>query len=154
MPSATIIRRPSEIDAAWLGATLERDGLEILGTAAIGTGQMSQSHRVRFHERGGAEESVVVKLASDDPTSRATGVGMGAYYREIAFYRDLAPRIADALPHCHMAEYDDAEGWFTLVLEDLADAVQGEDIVRIMSGQKALQQHGEVGGDPSGGADG
>ncbi|WP_372792167.1 phosphotransferase, partial [Paraconexibacter sp.] len=77
---------------------------------------------------GGAPETVVVKLASDDPTSRATGVGMGAYYREIAFYRHLAGRIGGPLPACHHAEYDPAEGWFSLVLEDVAGATQGDQI--------------------------
>jgi hypothetical protein len=123
MPAATLIRSPSEIDAPWLARALARESVELVGTERIGTGQMSQSHRVHFHEAGGAEESVVVKLASDDPASRATGVGMRAYYREIAFYRDLAPEIGDSLPRCHLAEYDDADGWFTLVLEDLAGTV-------------------------------
>jgi hypothetical protein len=123
MPATTLIRTPSEIDAAWLARVLGREGIELLGTERIGTGQMSQSHRLRFRAGDGDEESVVVKLASDDPTSRATGVGMGAYSREIAFYRDLAPEIGSSLAHCHLAEYDDAEGWFTLVLEDLAGAV-------------------------------
>ena len=88
---------------------------------------------------GGGEESVVVKLASEDPTSRATGVGMGAYYREIAFYRDLAPRIGGPLPHCHLAEYDAAEGWFTIVLEDIADARQGDQIAgcRVAAGARS-----------------
>ncbi len=77
---------------------------------------MSQNHRVTFSADGGERETVVIKLASDDATSRATGVGMGAYFREIAFYRNLAGRIGGPLPTCHLAEYDPAEGWFTLVL--------------------------------------
>jgi hypothetical protein len=107
---------------------LGRAGLELLSTERIGTGQMSQSHRVRFTEDGGEPESVVVKLASSDPTSRATGVGMGAYFREIAFYRNLAERIGEPLPRCLGAEYDAGEGWFTLVLEDIVGARQGDQI--------------------------
>src|SRR6476660_4616211 len=123
MTAATLIRTPSEIDATWLQRALGREGVKLLGTERIGTGQMSQSHRVRFRDGSGTEDSVVVKLASDDPTSRSTGVGMGAYYREIAFYRDLAPEIGASLARCHMAEYDDTEGWFTLVLDDVAGTV-------------------------------
>jgi hypothetical protein len=91
---------------------------------------MSHSHRVTFSADGseGAIESVVVKLASTDPTSRSTGVGMGAYFREIAFYRNLAARIGSPVPRCHLAEYDPAEGWFTLVLEDITGATQGDQI--------------------------
>src|SRR5689334_18097477 len=115
MPSEPVIRTPDELTAGWLGGVLGRDGLELHGLERIGTGQMSQSHRVSFSAGGGAAETVVIKLASDDPTSRATGVGMGAYYREIAFYQNLAERIGGPLPHCHHAAYDPAEGWFTLV---------------------------------------
>ena len=122
-----IIRHPDEISGAWLGQVLGGGEPELLGHERIGTGQMSQSHRVRF-SRGEGEESVIVKLASDDPTSRATGFGMGAYYREIAFYSNLAERIGGPLPACHLAVYDDAEGWFTLVLEDMRGATVGDQV--------------------------
>jgi hypothetical protein len=128
MTAATLIREAQDINAGWLAQVLSRPGIELLGTEPIGTGQMSQSHRVRFSEPGGPEESVVVKLASEDHTSRATGFGMGAYHREIAFYRELAARIGGPLARCHLAEYDDSEGWFTLVLEDQRDASPGDQI--------------------------
>src|SRR6185312_5817207 len=82
----------------------------------------------RGAHRDGSAATLVVKLASDDPMSRATGVGMGAYHREIAFYRELAPRIGGPLAPCLLAEYDAADGWFTLVLGDIAGAVQGDQI--------------------------
>jgi hypothetical protein len=128
MTVSSLIRGPQEISAAWLSAALGRDGLEHVSTEAIGTGQMSQNHRVRFTAPGGAPESVVVKLASADPMSRATGVGMGAYMREVAFYENLAERIGGPLAACHLAEYDAAEGWFTILLEDISGAVQGDQI--------------------------
>jgi hypothetical protein len=128
MRDTRLIRRPEEITARWLGDTLGRPGLELIGTERIGTGQMSRSHRVTFTAGAGARESVVVKLASDDATSRATGVGLGAYSREISFYRKLAPRIGGPLATCHAAEYDAADGWFTLVLQDIAGAAQGDQI--------------------------
>jgi hypothetical protein len=139
MPAAaTLIRSAEEIGASWLEQALGRPALELLGSEPIGTGQMSESHRVRFREGGGAEESVVVKLASADPTSRATGFGMGAYYREVAFYRELAPRIGEPLARCHLAEYDAGEGWFTLVLEDKRDAVPGDQIAGCDAGQAQI----------------
>ncbi len=125
--SAEVIRTPDQLTAEWLGDVLARPVTELSSVERIGTGQMSQTHRVRF-VADGRDDSVVVKLASDDPTSRATGVGMGAYLREIAFYRNLASRIGGPLPHCHLAEYDTAEGWFTLVLEDMSAAIQGDQI--------------------------
>jgi hypothetical protein len=124
---AVLIKFPEEITGEWLGSVLDHGPFEIGSVTRIGTGQMSQSHRVVFTSSAGPG-SVVVKLASDDETSRATGVGMGAYFREIAFYRNVAPLVGGSLPACHLAEYDDAEGWFTLVLEDIADASQGDQI--------------------------
>jgi hypothetical protein len=97
--------------------------VELAGTEAIGTGQMSQNHRVSLV--GG--ETLVVKLASDDPTSRGTGVGMGAYLREITFYEKLAARL-EPVPGCMFAAYDSEGGWFTLVLEDVVGGVQGDQI--------------------------
>lgn len=125
---AGFIRTAAEIDGAWLGAALGRPGVEVVSAEAIGTGQMSLSHRVVFRADGGPPESVVVKLAATDEASRATGVGMGAYFRETAFYRNLASRIGDPVPRCYLAEYDPAEGWFTLVLEDIVGAAQGDQI--------------------------
>jgi hypothetical protein len=125
---ATFIRTPEEITSDWLGAVLGRARLEVTGTVPIGTGQMSQNHRVTFTVGGGRPETVVVKLASDDPTSRATGVGLGLYLREVSLYRHLAARLDGPLPACHFAEYDEAEGWFTLVLEDIIGAEQGDQI--------------------------
>ncbi len=128
METVPIIRTPDELTGEWLAAALRRPGITLQQTERIGTGQMSQSIRLTFAENDGPAETVVVKLASDDPTSRATGVGMGAYSREVSLYRNLAPRLGSALPHCHVAEYDEAEGWFTIVLEDIVGAVQGDQI--------------------------
>ncbi len=124
----TLVRTPEEITAAWLSEALAGGPLEIDSIERIGTGQMSQNHRIAYSEADGSRRTVVVKLASDDPVSRATGVGLGAYLREITFYRELASRIGGPLPGCHVALYDDAEGWFTLVLEDVAPATQGDQI--------------------------
>lgn len=123
-----VIRVPAEVTSDWLAAAINRPGIDVRSVAPIGTGQMSQSHRVTFVEHDGVQATVVVKLASQDPTSRATGVGMGAYEREICFYRHLAARIGGPLAGCYLAEYDPAEGWFTLVLEDIAGARQGDQI--------------------------
>jgi aminoglycoside phosphotransferase (APT) family kinase protein len=124
---ATLIRTIDELTPAWLAATLGRDGLELLGSERIGTGQMSHSHRVTF-TAGADPESVVVKLASADPTSRGTGVSLGLYFREVAFYRALGARLGRPVPSCHAAEYDPSGGWFTLVLEDVSSGVQQDQI--------------------------
>src|SRR3712207_1827127 len=123
-----LIRTPDEITAPWLQGVLGAGSLELIGVERIGTGQMSQSHRATFSRDGGAQESVVVKLASEDQASRAVGTGMGAYLREVSFYREFAQRIGGPLARCHLAEYDASAGWFTLVLDDVAGARQGDQI--------------------------
>jgi hypothetical protein len=124
----SLIRTAEEITPGWLATALGTGPLELSSVERIGTGQMSQTHRIAYTEDGGAPATIVVKLASDDPASRSTGVGLGAYLREVTFYRELAPRIGGPLATCHLAAYDDAEGWFTLLLDDVAPASQGDQI--------------------------
>lgn len=127
--SAPLVRVPEAITVGWLETVVGRSNLTILSVAKVGTGQMGQCHRVTFTDGAGDPETVVVKLASTDPTSRTTGANMHVYYREIAFYRDLAWRLDGVVPECHLAEYDPQDGCFTLVLEDVAGAEQGDQIV-------------------------
>lgn len=150
---AAVVREVGELTPEWLGEVLGREvgGFEC---ERIGTGQMSVSYRVTLD--GG--DAVVVKLAATDPTSRATGVGLGAYEREVRFYRELAERIGGPVVGCHAALLDPAEGWFTLVLEDVAPASQGDQIAgcdveqaRLAIGELA-RIHAPVFGDPQLGA--
>ena len=104
---------------------LGKPGLELGEVEAIGTGQMSQSYRVPYHAAARTRDRSSSSSRPTDETSRATGVGMGAYLREITFYRELADRIGGPLAGCHLAVYDPAEGWFTLVLEDVDGARPG-----------------------------
>jgi thiamine kinase-like enzyme len=125
------VRTVDDLDAAWLAAALGSGPVSSFEAERIGTGQMSESHRIRLRYAAGAgsgPRTAVLKLASSDRTSRATGLGLGIYEREVRFYRELAPRIGGPLPHCWAAAYDDAEGWFTLLLGDAAPARAGDQI--------------------------
>src|SRR3954471_9834121 len=121
-----VVRGPDDLTSEWLAGVVDAP-VESFEVERIGTGQMSQNHRVRL-SGDGAPASVVIKVAAEDPTSRATGVGMGAYEREIRFYRELAPRIGGPLAACLATAFDPSEGWFTIVLEDVAPARQGDQI--------------------------
>jgi thiamine kinase-like enzyme len=136
-----IVRTRDELDAAWLQAALGSGPVEWFAAEQIGTGQMSESHRLSLAyadpERAGPA-TVVLKLASADSSSRATGVGLGIYAREVRFYRELAPRIGGPLADCHVAAYDDAQGFFTLLLEDVAPATAGDQIAACSAGQARL----------------
>jgi hypothetical protein len=132
------VRSPQDLSETWLTARLADagrlpDGGAVTGftTSAIGTGQMSESFRVALQYADPAvagPDSVVLKVAATDEGSRATGAGMGAYAREVRFYQQLAPTLSGPLADCLHAEIDEATGWFTLLLEDLAPAQQGDQI--------------------------
>src|SRR3954449_5661391 len=125
MAGPDLVRRPEELDSAWLSSVLGAP-VRDFSLTRIGTGQMSESYRVAL-DWDGEVSSVVLKVAASDPTSRATGVGLGAYEREIRFYREVAPRLQGAaLAGCHAAVFDPTEGWFTLLLDDAGPAVQGD----------------------------
>jgi hypothetical protein len=104
-----LIRDASEITGEWLERVLNRPSLRMTQIERIGTGQMSLTYRVSYVDADGSDGTVVVKLAADNDSSRNTGVGMGAYLREVAFYQHLGGRLQGP-PRCHLAEYDPAQG--------------------------------------------
>jgi Ecdysteroid kinase-like family len=126
-----VVRTVEDLDARWVETALGCGTIESLASEQIGTGQMSESHRISigYADAGRAgPATAVLKIASADPSSRATGVNLGIYEREVLFYRELAPRIGGPLATCHVASHDAAEGWFTLLLEDAAPASTGDQI--------------------------
>ena len=135
---ADLCQRPEDVTPEWLTDVLRESG--VLTTAAVvesfervpvGTGQMADS--VRFvltykGEHADAPRSVVAKFASTDATSRATGLALRAYEIEVRFYQQVADTVGMRTARCHFADVDVATGWFTVVLEDLAPAVQGDQL--------------------------
>ena len=145
--SKLAVRGPSDLTDAWLQEVLTAAGVLSDGariddhaTTPIGTGQMSENHRVSLHYAPGARgpESVVLKVAASDEMSRSTGHRLGAYAREVRFYRDIAPTLGDPVAVCHHAEVDRETGWFTLLLEDLAPARQGDEVAGASVADTAL----------------
>jgi hypothetical protein len=123
------VRTVDELEAGWLQAALDCGPISSFEAEEIGTGQMSSSHRIQLrYADGDGPATAVLKVAAADPTSRATGLGLGIYEREVRFYRELAPRIGGPVPACWAAAYDEREGWFTLLLEDAAPARVGDQI--------------------------
>jgi hypothetical protein len=132
---AARVRRPEDVTPAWLssvlaGSDLLAAGGEVasLATCPVGTGQMADTVRIAFTTADGSERSVVAKFASADEGSRTTGVLTRAYEVEVGFYRELAARVEARVPGCYHAEREPDSGWFVVVLEDVADGVQGEQL--------------------------
>jgi hypothetical protein len=137
MPATRLLRRASDVTPEWLTDTLRRSGALAGGatvrsfeTAPIGTGQMADTTRftLTLDEPGAGPASVVGKFASADDQSRGTGLALRAYEIEVRFYREVASRIGARVPAVFLAEVDPETGWFTLVMEDISGASQGDQI--------------------------
>ena len=133
----TVLHGPDDLDARWLTEALRASGALVDGevasftTTPIGTGQMGDAFRVAlaYHgDPGDAPATVVAKFATTDDTSRATGLALRSYEIEINVYRELAGRIALRMPRCHHADVEPETGWFTLLMEDMAPASQGDQL--------------------------
>lgn len=111
-----------------------------VGQQAVGTGQMGDCLRLAltYSAEVDAPPTLVAKLPSSDETSRATGMAMRTYEVEVRFYQQLAARLPVRSPVCHHAEIDLASGDFVLLLEDLAPAVQGDQVAGCSVDEAAL----------------
>lgn len=79
MTSDGLIRRPDDLPADWLTSVPPGGHVASFSVQPIGTGQMSDGFRDSLTSADGdtlGPESVVLKVASSDPTSRSTGVGL------------------------------------------------------------------------------
>ena len=123
----------------WLTAVLRASGR--LGSAtvtradlaAVGTGQMCDSFRVTLQYEGDASAAapatVIAKLPAADETSRATAKTLRSYENEVRFYQQLAPGLPVRTPVVHHADIDVDTASFVLILEDMAPARQGDQLL-------------------------
>ena len=120
------VARLNEVLAPRLGAARVAN----MRAEAIGTGQMSESRRLRLEYTQPCDlpATMIAKFPSDDPTSRATGKATRCYEVEASFYRDLRDALHVGAPHCYFVERDDTTDDFLLLLEDFAPCHQGDQI--------------------------
>ncbi len=96
----------------------------------IGDGLVGANFRVALSSVAGhVPASVVAKMPSADEKSRGASVAMRTYEREAKFYSEIAGTVDVRRPQCHHSEYDQSSADFVLVLEDLAPAEQGNQIL-------------------------
>src|SRR6516162_8798993 len=106
-----VIERPSDLTASWLTAAIGAGIVADFAVERIGTGQMSESYRVRLSYTDADSDgpgSVVLKVAATDPVSRQTGLALGLYEREVRFYGDIAPGLGGPIAPCYHAAIDTA----------------------------------------------
>lgn len=120
---------PGAISADWLQRAVCGEGrgaVRAVSYEPVGTGLMGRSYRFRITGSGAVPASVVIKVPSADIATRQ--LGASAYRKEVGFYRDLAPSVTATIPHCHWADISEDGQSFVLVLEDIADATQGDQV--------------------------
>ncbi len=137
MSGPPLLRHASDVTPEWLTDALRRAGALAEGAsvrsfeaAPIGTGQMADTTRfsLTLDDPGAGPISVVGKFASADDQSRGTGLALRAYEIEVRFYREVAAGIGARVPAVYLADVEPETGWFTLLMEDIAGAVQGDQI--------------------------
>jgi len=124
---------PADLTPGWMESALRAAGFDAVVTDVeaepVGTGQMSVSLRVRCAVAApveGLPETVIVKIPAPDRDVRQ--LVCAGYRAEIAFYEEVAPTVAIRAPRCHLAVANADASSFTLLLEDLAPAVQGDQV--------------------------
>ena len=134
--TAGVVVDADQITPQWLSRALGRPVQTVVCTP-VGTGQMGSVFRLDITGEAGSER-LVAKLPATDPAARA--MVSGAYRQEIRFYAELAPTVAVRAPGCHFVGFRGDGAEFTLLLDDLAPAVQGDQI----GGCTVAQAHAAV----------
>ena len=95
LPPPAIPAGPEELTAPWLSHALGGDvrsfTTEILGE---GEGFVGTIARIRLEANGEAPRSAIAKFPISVDQNRALGEQLGAYEREIRFYRELAADVS------------------------------------------------------------
>ncbi|MCE9623298.1 MAG: ecdysteroid 22-kinase family protein [Actinomycetia bacterium] len=120
---------PEQITSTWLSSVFDSD-VELTDSKRVGDGLVGMNLRLSLASRNpDVPATVIAKLPSPDPTSRATGIALRNYEREVKFYAEIAPTVDIRLPRCFHGDWSPDDGDFVLLLEDLAPAAQGDQIV-------------------------
>ena len=124
------------VDAAWMTQVLQQAGINAnvaqVDAEQVGTGQLGSTlrFRLRYEGSGRGPETLIGKFAATDENSRAIAKQWSLYEREIRFYNELAVRARINVPVSYMARLED-DGSFILLLEDLAPARPGDQIMGV-----------------------
>lgn len=129
MEPQTLPTRVDEIDPTWLTGVLRRRGGLATGRVArcrpspLGTqGMTSETYRLELDYDGAdprAPRTLIAKLASADPATRARMHALGLYERELRFYAELARATELRTPACHFAGEQPETGAFVLLLDEV-----------------------------------
>lgn len=122
--TAPIVTSIDQVTAEWLSDTLGKD-VETVTTSQIGTGQIGTCFRL---DLTGVKDPVrmLAKLPAVDPATRE--MLSGVYRSEVRFYSEIAATVAIRVPECYYADISDNGADFTLLLQDMSPAEQGDQL--------------------------
>jgi aminoglycoside/choline kinase family phosphotransferase len=128
-PAPIVVDAPGAFTASWVEAAMRAGGRDtrvdaVTSVTPVGTGQMASCYRIALRGDTRAPASIVAKVAAPN----ANAMAAGGYRNEIRFYEVIAPIASGRLADCYYAAMVDDGARFVLLLEDLAPAVQGDQI--------------------------
>lgn len=131
-----------QVSSAWLTAALRRSNhlsadetAEIIDCKPLSAGAAYSTLMYRMQlSAPRLPKSAILKLSVNGPV-RALLDGIGAYEREVAFYRDLSSAMPVRMPEAYVAEYDNETKDMILVIEDLAPRVPVDQIAGLTLAQ-------------------
>lgn len=157
MHEPAILDSPAELSAEWLTAALRDAG--VLGTGAVcgfeaeplgeGVGVLGQLVRLRLDYDGDAAEAphtLIAKFPATAAENRFVGHSMGHYAGELDFYERVASAVTLRVPRAYYTALDRQAGRFTLLIEDMAPAESGDQVLgstreQITIAMEALSGH-------------
>ncbi len=132
MSQPQLISDPDKITSEWLTEVLNANNVngtvDSFTAESIGTGQVGENVRFTLTGSGDIPETVVGKFPSPDPVSRATGIQLQNYEREVYFYKNFQQRVQIQTPNVLFTDIDDETHDFIILMEDLAPGVQGDQL--------------------------
>jgi hypothetical protein len=135
MPTVTTIPRGiDDLTADWVTTVLDdvSDGARAVDLVAlrVGNGNVADSVRLipAWDRPTPNLASLVAKVPSSEPVSRATGFATRTYELEAAFYNELAPTLWVNRPASYLARYDPENHAYVVLMEDLSPAEAGDQI--------------------------
>jgi len=129
-PVATI----EEITPQWLSQALDIS-VDAIQSSRVGTGQMGTCYRLELRGDAKLPKTILAKLPTTDAGTRE--FLHGSYATEVRFYAELAATLDIRVPRCSYAAMGE-KGVFTLLLEDLAPAEQGDQLAGCSIAQARL----------------
>lgn len=121
---------PDHVTTHWMNTVFGLDvELSDCRIEPIGTGQVGANYRafLTWNDDHGPS-TAVIKFASLDPQSRATGIQVGTYQREAEFYRHIAPKLGVAVPRLYYVDFIEGTADIVIVMEDLYPREQGDQL--------------------------